>query len=71
MSIINQNLSSQMVGLAKIGKEIILKGEPALIIKKRLPWQRIALWAILIIAVIIIATMVIRLSRNMEKTGST
>jgi len=71
MNVLNQGVSNEMVGLAKIGKELILKGEPALIIKKTLPWQRIALWTILIIGVIVIATMVIRLSRNMGKTDST
>jgi len=70
MSLLNQDVSNDMVGLAKIGKEIVLKGDPALIIQKKLPWQRIALWAILIIGVIVIATMVIRLARNIGSTGS-
>lgn len=68
MNVLNQDVSNDMVGLAKIGKEIILKGDPALIVQKTLPWQRIALWAILIIGVIVIATMVIRLVRNMGNT---
>lgn len=68
MNVLNQDVSNDMVALAKIGKEIILKGETALIVKKTLPWQRIALWAILIIGVIVIATMVIRLVRNMGNT---
>ncbi len=69
MNVLNQDVSNEMVGLAKIGKEIILKGEPALKVQKTLPWQRIALWLILIIGVIVIATMVIRLARNMGRTG--
>ncbi|MFT5395807.1 MAG: hypothetical protein ACI85N_000995 [Gammaproteobacteria bacterium] len=68
MNVLNQDVSNDMVGLAKIGKEIILKGDPALIAQKTLPWQRIALWTILIIGVIVIATMVIRLVRNMGNT---
>ena len=70
MNVLNQGVSNEMVGLAKVGKEIILKGEPALKVQQTLPWQRIALWGILIIGVIVIATMVIRLARNMAKTGS-
>jgi Protein of unknown function (DUF3999) len=70
MNILNQDVSNGMVGLAKIGEEIVLKGDTALIVHKTLPWQRIALWAILIIGVIVIATMVIRLARNMGKTDS-
>ena len=70
MNVLNQDVSNEMVGLAKIGEEIVLKGEPALIVHKTLPWQRIALWAVLIMGVIVIATMVIRLARNMGKTDS-
>lgn len=70
MNIINQDVSNEMVGIAKIGGEIVLKGAPALVVHKTLPWQRIALWAILIIGVFVIATMVIRLVKNMGNTGS-
>ena len=69
MNVLNQDVGNEMVGLAKVGKEIILKGDSALVMQKTLPWQRIALWGILIVGVIVIATMVIRLARNMEKTG--
>ncbi len=70
MNVLNQDVSNDMVGLAKIGKEVILKGESALIVQKTLPWQRIALWTILIIGVFIIATMAIRLARNMGDPGN-
>lgn len=69
MNILNQNVSNEMVGLAEIGEEIVLKGDIALIEHKPLPWQRIALWAILILGVMIIGTMVIRLIRTMGNTG--
>ena len=68
MNVLKQDISNEMVGLAKIGEEKVLKGESALVVHKTLPWQRIALWAILIIGVIVIATMVIRLVRNMGNT---
>ncbi|GJM04738.1 MAG: membrane protein [marine bacterium B5-7] len=69
MSILDQDVGNEMMGLAKIGEEIILKGAPALIEQKTLPWERIVLWAVLITGVIVIATMVIRLARNMGDAG--
>ena len=65
MNIINQDTNGEMVGKVEVGQEIILKGDTALIKHKKIPWQRILLWAVLIIGVIVIATMVIRLIHKM------
>ncbi|GEM_PF-3678086 len=70
MSIINKEPHSEMVAVATAGQEIILKGDLALVEKKELPWQRILLWLVLIMGVLVIAIMVFRLIRQMETNSS-
>ena len=65
MNIINQDTNGEMVGKVEAGQEIILKGDTALIKHKKIPWQRILLWAVLIMGVIVIATMVFRIIHKM------
>jgi Protein of unknown function (DUF3999) len=70
MNIVNEDFNSKMVGIANAGGEVILKGDAALTLQKTLPWQRIMLWAILVIGVLMIATMVVSLAKNMSKIGA-
>ena len=55
----------ELVKTAMAGKEIALKGEAALQPDMNIPWQRILLWGVLVIGVLIIASMAIRLFRQM------
>ncbi len=70
MSIINNETHSEMVAVAIAGKEITLKGDLALVAKKELPWQRILLWLVLIIGVLVIALMAFRLIKQMGTNAS-
>jgi uncharacterized protein DUF3999 len=65
MSIVNKDTQSEMVAVAIAGREITLKGDLALVAKKELPWQRILLWLVLIIGVLVIAIMAFRLIKQM------
>ena len=68
MNIVNQDTNGNMVGSVVLGKKVVLKGDSALKPHMKLPWERILLWTVLLIGVAIIATMVIRLSKQMAKT---
>ena len=65
LEIINNKSHNQMVSLAVAGQEIQLKGDLALVEDKELPWQRILLWLVLIIGVLVIAVMAFRLVKQM------
>ncbi len=66
LKILDKNNRGEMIETAFTGQEIILKGDSALKIEKELPWQRILLWLVLIIGVLVIAIMAFRLIKQME-----
>jgi uncharacterized protein DUF3999 len=70
LNIINKKNNGDMIVPAMAGQEILLKGDAALIVEKQLPWQRILLWVILVAGVIVIATMVFRLIKQMDTDSS-
>lgn len=67
MNVIKQDINNEMVAEAYAGRQIMFKGDAALTEKFSLPWERIVLWLVLITGVIVIAIMVYRLSRQMQR----
>ena len=66
MRVLSEDQESDLVQQATLGNQISLKGIEALQPDRKIPWQRILLWSVLIIGVLIIATMSVRLFRQIN-----
>ncbi len=64
--LIQQDNKKEIVAEAELGQQLTIKGDSALEIHEKLPWQRILLWSILIIGVFITAYMVFHLIQQLE-----
>ena len=69
MRVLSEDQESELIQQAVLGKQITLKGAEAMKPALEIPWQRILLWAVLILGVVIIAFMVIRLFHQIDQTG--
>jgi len=66
MRVLSDDQQASLINTATPGDEITLKGEQALIPERIIPSERILLWAVLVIGVIVIIVMVVRLFRQMN-----
>ena len=69
MRVLSEDQESELIQQASLGNEKTLKGADALKPSLEIPWQRILLWGVLVLGVIIIAFMVIRLYHQIDKAG--
>lgn len=58
------------VPLATLGARRELGGPAALVVAKPFPWRTTSLWAVLIVGVLVVATMAVRLAREMRSSTS-
>ncbi len=68
MNLLSNDEENQFTATATLANEIILRGEEALTPERIIPWQRILLWGILIIAVCVLVFMAFRLFRQINQT---
>ena len=66
MQVLSDEQQQSMIQIAGLGDEITLTGEPALVPVKEIPWRQIALWIILVSAVIAIGVLAVKLYREMN-----
>jgi hypothetical protein len=58
------------VPAATLGQRRELGGAGALVAPRVFPWRTAALWAVLILGVLVVGTMAVRLAREMQKPSS-
>ena len=66
MQVLSDEQQQSMIQVARLGDEVTLQGEPALVPVKVIPWRQIALWIILVSAVIAIGVLAVKLYREMD-----
>ncbi|HSR61784.1 MAG TPA: DUF3999 domain-containing protein [Gammaproteobacteria bacterium] len=69
MRVLSDNQQASLIEAATLGEAVTLKGEEALVPRRVIPSERILLWAVLVIGVIVIIVMVVRLFRQMNTPG--
>jgi hypothetical protein len=58
------------VPFATLGARRELGGAAALVAPRPFPWRTAALWAVLVVGVLVVATMAVRLARDMRSQPS-
>lgn len=66
MKVLRDDQEDNLIGRATLGEAIVLMGREALKHERKIPWQRILLWVVLVIGVIVIAYMAVRLFGQMN-----
>lgn len=66
MHILSENQESELIRQVALGNPVVLKGDAALQPEREIPWQRILLWSVLGLGVLIIAVMALRLFRQIS-----
>jgi len=69
MRALSDDQQSELITAAALGRPIALKGEDALKTGMKIHWQRILLWSVLVIGVLVIATITLRLFKQMRTTA--
>lgn len=69
MHILSEDQESELIRQAALGNPVALKGAAALQPDRKIPWQRILLWSVLGLGVLIIAVMALRLFRQINHSG--
>jgi hypothetical protein len=69
MHALSDNQQSELLTAATLGRPIELKGDDALKPGMKIHWQRILLWSVLVIGVLVIATITLRLFKQMGNTA--
>jgi hypothetical protein len=70
MHALSDDQQSEMVAAAAPGRPLELKGEAALKPGMKIHWQRILLWSVLVIGVLVLAIITLRLFKQMGQTGT-
>jgi hypothetical protein len=61
---------ADIVPLATLGARRELGGAAALVAARPFPWRTVALWAVLVVGVLVVAAMAVRLAREMRSQPS-
>jgi hypothetical protein len=66
MNVLGTDVEDKLAAAARPGEELVLKGDAALLQQRKIPWQRIMLWAVLLCGVLVTAVMAWRLVRQIN-----
>lgn len=69
MHALSDDQQSELITTAALGKPVELRGKDALKPGMKIPWQRILLWSVLVIGVLVIAIITLRLVKQMGNTA--
>jgi hypothetical protein len=61
---------AEVVPFATLGARRELGGAAALVAVRPFPWRAAGLWAVLVVGVLVVATMAVRLAREMQRQPS-